>query len=362
MPVIGIIAEYNPLHEGHVWHIARSRILLGQDPPVVVAMSGHAVQRGELPVLTKYARARAAALAGADLVVEIPTPQSCACAERFARAGVDILTRLGVVTHLSFGSEAGELEPLEHLAELDPPDYPKDRSLASALPALRREHAALYTPNNILGIEYLRALRALGSPLVPLTVRRQGSAHDDMEASASAFRARLFVGESVALPQQTVLDAEIGAGRAPIDTALVGPAVLSRLRGLTREDWERLPEMSGGFHNRLLRAARQAGSLDELYALAKSKRFTMARVRRAVLCAFLGVTEERALQKPPLRLLAVGRRGPELLAKVPEPLISRPASHREALAFEASVTDQLCLAMPRPGACGLEWTEGVAVI
>ncbi len=362
MRVIGIIAEYNPLHEGHIYHMERSRELLGGDAPVVVVMSGHAVQRGDFPVMTKYARARAAALSGADLVIELPSPWSCACAERFATAGVGILTRLGVVTHLSFGSESGELEPLERLAGRIASNYPKDISLARAMPGINPGYGELYTPNNILGIEYLRAIRALGSPLIPITVKRRGSLHDDGVASASAYRRGLLNGAAVKLPQQEVLANELEAGRAPIDFNRLETAVLSKLRTMGREELAMLPEMRGGFHNRLHGAIAGAGSLEELYSLVKSKRFTLSRVRRAVLCAFLGITEDMALATPPLRLLAIGKRGPELLSRVSATVISRPAAGREALSFESSVTDQLCLAMPKPRPCGMEWTCGVEVI
>lgn len=362
MRVVGIIAEYNPFHEGHMWHLKRSRELAGEDAPVVVVMSGHTVQRGGLPVMTKYARARAAALSGADLVLELPSPQSCACAERFARAGVDILTRLGIVTHLSFGSEAGELEPLARLAGSPPSGYPKDMSLARAMPAVNPGQAALYTPNNILGIEYLRAIRELGSPLVPITIKRRGSRHDDGIASASAYRRKLLAGEQVSLPQPRILARELEAGRAPIDVSRIETAIMSRLRTLSPGQLELLPEMSGGFHNRLHGAITRAKGLDELYSLIKSKRFTLARVRRAVLCAFLGITEQMALAEPPLRLLALGKRGPELLSRVSAPLISRPAAHKDILEFESGVTNQLCLAMPTPQPCGMEWTSGVEVI
>ena len=360
MSVIGIIAEYNPFHRGHLRHIELSRELLGEDAPVVAVMSGHVVQRGDLPIMTKYARARAAALSGVDIVLELPAPQACACAERFARAGVGILTRLGFVTHLSFGSEIGELESLEHLAKRPSCFYPKDMSLARAAPAKASSDASLYTPNNILGIEYLRAIREIESPLIPITVRREGSRHDDGVASASGCRRRLLDGyECAGLPQSQILTGEIELGRAPIDLFRLGTAVLSRLRALTAEQLELLPEMSGGFHNRLYSAVSRAEDLLGLFTLVKSKRFTMARVRRAVLCAFLGITEQMALEQPPLRLLALGKRGPELLGRLSEPLISRPAAHKDALAFEGAVTDQLCLAMPKPQPRGMEWTSGV---
>lgn len=363
MNTIGIIAEYNPFHIGHLHHIRASRAMAGEGAFVVVAMSGHVVQRGEFPIMTKYSRAKTAVRCGADLVFELPAVHACACAERFARAGVGLLSRLGVVTHLSFGAETGDVGRLQALSLLPGERRMKAQSLARAAPALNPEAAPFYTPNNILAIEYLRALRETGSQIAPLAVPREGGRHDDDTTSASAYRRRIRAGELPAsgLPCADILEAELRAGRAPVDLSRLEPAILSRLRSLTAADLEALPEMSGGFHNRLFRAIRSATSLDGLCHLTKSKRFTMARVRRAILCAFLGISESDALAQPPPRLLAIGPRGPELLSRIRTPIISRPAARQTELALESAVTDQLCLAMPSPQPCGMEWTAGVLV-
>lgn len=366
MKVAGIVAEYNPLHGGHVYHMEETRRRLGADCRIVVVMSGHAVQRGEMPLMTKYARTEAALNAGADLVFELPLAVSLAGAERFARGAVSILCRLGIVTHLSFGSECGDLETLREIASIDLKAYPKHLSLAEAYPALLSEHASVFTPNNILGLEYLRALKARNSAVEPLTFARTGGAHDGNGLfSASAIRKRLLAGDSVpdgALPEESadIYRRETEAGRAPI--RLNETALLSYLRRLTPEDYAVLPEIAGGLHRRLYEAARRADSFDDLIATAKTRRFTAARLRRAYLCAFFGITERQSRQEPHIRLLGIGRHGRELLSQISIPVISRAPAHRLALECESRATDQLSLCMPRPAAAGLEWKTPVSVL
>ena len=193
MSIIGIVGEYNPFHSGHEYHIRQSRLNLGEDCPVVCVMSGDFVQRGEPAIYSKFARAEAACRCGADLVVELPLPWSLSSAEGFARGAVYLLSKLGV-THLSFGSEAGELEPLETIAQslLDPAVNGEIKQVlnndASLSYAQARQKALetrlgelsgqLELPNNILAVEYLKAIYELRLDLQPMTVLRFGSGHD----------------------------------------------------------------------------------------------------------------------------------------------------------------------------------------
>lgn len=341
MTVCAVIAEYNPMHRGHLYHLEQTRARLGGDVYLVAVMSGHVVQRGEFPILTKTARTRMALEAGFDLVFELPAQYACATAEKFARGAVEIVTRLGVVTHLSFGSESGDLPALEALSRLPPEEIPKGM------------------PNNVLAAEYLRAVSG-GNVFVPVAVKRRGGAHDGPRNSASAIRKRVLATGRLplGLPFAHIWREEIRAGRAPISLVKQEGAVLSCLRRMAAADFWALPDVGGGgLAQRLYHAAGQAGSLDELYRLAKTKRYIMARIRRCVLSAFLGFPEKAA--PPHLRLLGVGARGGDILKHIKEPVISRPAAHKDALAFEAAVTDQLSLCMPRPEAAGLEWRSGV---
>ena len=192
MKICGIIAEYNPFHNGHARHLAETRRALGENTALVCVMSGNYVQRGDLAMMEKHRRAEAAVRCGADLVLDMPLSACLSSAEGFARGGVSVLEALGCVTHLSFGSEAGVISPIRHAAALrDNPDIicalrrhlrtglPYAAAMQQAVSAVDAEAGALYqNPNNTLGIAYCMALRALNSTIEPLTVLRAGAAHD----------------------------------------------------------------------------------------------------------------------------------------------------------------------------------------
>jgi predicted nucleotidyltransferase len=347
MTVCAIIAEYNPIHRGHLYHLAETKARLarlGGECRLIAVMSGHTVQRGEFPILTKAARTRMALEAGFDLVFELPAPHACATAERFARAAVDVIAQIGVVTHLSFGSETGDVLALQDLSRLPPEEIPRGM------------------PNNILAVEYLRALREKAPDVIPIAILRRGSAHDGPRGSASAVRKHILTTGRLPFgtPFAHIWKEEIKAGRAPISLVRQEGAVLSALRRMTAADFWSLPDVGGGgLAQRLYHAAGQAGSLEELYLLAKTKRYTLARIRRCFLAAFLGLTGAEAAAPPHLRLLGVGARGGDVLSLLTTPIVSRPAAHKDALALESAVTDQLSLCMPKPEAAGLEWRCGV---
>ena len=383
METAGIVAEYNPFHRGHAWHIAETRRRLGGDAPVVCVMSGHWVQRGECALADKWLRAALALDRGADLVVELPTPWAMASAEPFARGAVSLLAATGVVDVLSFGSETGELAPLEEAAAaLDAPDYPERLRAALgrglSFPAARQEAAGaacLSAPNTNLGVEYLRSLRALGSTIRPLTVPRQGAGHDGPAAggyaSASELRRLLRAGRGEeAAPYLTApWSGELA------DMQHIERAVLSRLRTMGEGDWAALPDGGGaeGLPSRLAKAAREAVSLEDFYTLAKTRRYPHARLRRLALAAFLGLrAAERPAAPPYVRVLGLGGRGRALLRKMkdtcPLPVIVKPAQAREldgpALALfqaEARYTDLYGLCFPAPRPCGAEWIHSPVV-
>ena len=236
--VIGIVAEYNPFHNGHARLIEQTRAQLGAVCPVVCVMSGDFVQRGSPAVYSKFARAEAAVRCGADLVLELPLPWSLSSAEGFARGAVGLLGSLGVVTHLSFGSECGELDPLQRVAEalLDPLLGEDLRAeLRSGIPfaAARQQAVArrvgalaelLQAPNNILAVEYLKAIYDQRLELHPLTVLRTGAQHDRFAEgnirSASELRMRSGAGEDVSafLPRAAaeIFAREKTRGRGPV--------------------------------------------------------------------------------------------------------------------------------------------------
>ena len=383
METAGIVAEYNPFHRGHAWHIAETRRRLGGDAPVVCVMSGHWVQRGECALADKWLRAALALDRGADLVVELPTPWAMASAESFARGAVSLLAATGVVDVLSFGSETGELAPLEDAAAaLDGPGYPERLRAALgrglSFPAARQEAAGaacLSAPNNNLGVEYLRSLRALGSTIRPLTVPRQGAGHDGPAAggfaSASELRRLLRAGRGEeAAPYLTApWSGELA------DMQHIERAVLARLRTMGEGDWAALPDGGGaeGLPSRLAKAAREAVSLEDFYTRAKTRRYPHARLRRLALAAFLGLrAAERPAAPPYVRVLGLGSRGRVLLRRMkdtcPLPVIVKPAQAREMdgpartlFESEARYTDLYGLCFPAPRPCGAEWIHSPVV-
>ena len=382
METAGIVAEYNPFHKGHAWHIAETRRRLGGDAALVCVMSGHWVQRGECALTDKWSRAAAALSGGADLVLELPTPWAMASAEAFARGAVSLLTATGVVDVLSFGSETGELAPLEAAAAaLDAPEYPERlrTSLGRGLsfPAARQEAAGaacLDSPNNNLGVEYLRALRALGSPIRPMTVPRQGADHDGPAAGgfASASELRRLLRAGQAQEAAPYLPAPWTGETA--EMRYIERAVLARLRTMDEGDWAALPDggAAEGLPARLVKAAREAVSLEDFYARAKTRRYPHARLRRLAMAAFLGLrAAERPAAPPYARVLGFREAGRGLLRRMkstcPLPVIVKPAQARELdgparALFEAEVryTDLYGLCFPIPRPCGSEWTHSPA--
>ena len=395
MPVIGIIAEYNPFHLGHAYQIQAARRAIGADSAVIAVMSGNFVQRGEAALLPKHARAEAAVRCGADLVLELPTAWAAATAEVFARGGVSLLAETGVVTHLCFGSECGDLERLERLAGcLEGQAYQAglrlflDRGMTfaaarqAAVRALLGDAAdSLSQPNDNLAVEYLRAIRTLGAGLTPLAVQRVGAAHDSDEAgegfaSASAIRRRILAGEPwerlVPPESAAVVKREMGAGRAPVSAAACERLILARLRAMGEEDFRPYDGGNEGLYHRFYAAVRRAAALEELLELAKTKRYTRARLRRLALAAWLGL-EPPGGTPPVLRVLSANSRGcgllKEMKLRAALPVLTKPGDVRrlggaaeQSFAAESRCTDQYTLAWPVPGPPGWEYASGPVIL
>lgn len=391
MNAVGIIAEYNPFHTGHAYHIAETRRLLGEDRPVVCVMSGSWVQRGECALADKWTRAELALQGGADLVLELPLPWCISSAEGFARGGVAALKATGVVDTISFGSESGDLEGVRRIAEiLDTPEYREalrgelDKGISfaearqRAVVSLAGKSARLLRgANDSLGVEYLRAA---GEDLAAVAVPRRGAGHDSSRAegefaSASWLRERLRQGEDVS----PWLGKKAGerlqkAGLARMEN--VERAMLARLRTMTEADFGALPDSgeAEGLPARLRQAAERAGSLEEFYLLAKTKRYAHARIRRLALWAFLGLTGDDRPQGPAyLRVLGFSGRGRKLLREMKEkaalPVLTKPAHIRELgeeaqtlFALECRGSDLFGLCFDEPKPCGLDYTQGPVIL
>ena len=327
MSIAGIICEYNPFHNGHRKQID---FLRSRGNTVVCLMSGNFVQRGHPAIFDKMCRATAAMECGADLVLELPVQYALSSAEGFAAGGVAILSRL--CDTLCFGAETADREALMQAARaLLSPDFSQalrlylDQGLSfpaargNALAQMGLDPALMETPNNILAVEYCKAILAQNSPLSPLPIHRAGSYHDttanDENPSATALRMLIQNEERWAdfVPKPAFFEQE----DAHIHTIENGEkAILVRLRTMTDAEFEHLPYGSEGLWRKLMHASRKWGALEGIVAATKSKRYTRTRIDRMIMCAFLGLAEQDlASPAPYCRVLALNDRGREILAK-----------------------------------------------
>ena len=351
MRIAAIVAEYNPFHNGHKLHIERTR---EECDAVVAVMSGNFVQRGDAAVFSKHSRANAALLNGVDLVVELPPPYSIACAELFAKGAAVTANALGVVDMLSFGSEYGSIDMIKKAAEIIESvefnekiraltAFDKSISYPSAMAKAMKNatgngDAALLLSgmNNVLGIEYVRALKAIGSGIEPMTVLREKIGHDSREidsgfASASLIREQIYEGafNRDLVPDNTY---SIMCGElehfAPYRLKNAEKAVVYKLWQMDGAEWERLPDMGGGLSSRLVAAAKGVGSLDEFFERAKCKKYTHARLRRSLLYAILGLYEGFG-EVEYVRVLGMNGTGKEILRQAKKkcslPIVIKPA-------------------------------------
>lgn len=360
MRVCGIIAEYDPFHKGHLWHMARAREQTGAEYVVCVLGTAFA-QRGAPYCFSTSARTRMALENGADVVLQLPVSFSMADAERFAWGGVYILNALGCVTHLSFGAESDNLKALEGAAqclEEEPPMFKRQlleglkdglshvQARGRALNAVLGTDAPLAAPNNTLAICYLRMLRRLQSPMLPVPILRVGAYHGGLSGFSSATMAREMCAHRDypalrdALPEpsyQIVREAlETGSLCAP---DALDQALLYRLKTMDARALRALPGMAEGLENRVLQALPLSVSKEQLLSLIKTKRYTYTRLSRA-LCAALLRFEKDSLPPAPAcaRLLGFQTRALPLLKMLSAsgfPLISKNADAKALLQADA---------------------------
>ena len=404
MKIIAIIAEYNPLHQGHAWQIREARRQLDADSAVLVVMSGPFTQRGEPAIVDKWRRTQMALDAGADLVFELPFAYACGSAERFASGGVQMIQSTGLDCHLVFGSESGDLTALDRIAGIlahEPDGFRsllQDRlSLGLSFPAARQQALAAWTgnaaeadllgtANNILAIEYLKAIKRLSkSRLTPMTIRRIGqdyvardlptaqiesprtdSAGSQVFASATAIRravekrvtastrpdlAGLLDDLVTLLPASSLAElmACIQSGPGPIFPCHLSPLILSHLRSRPDMELEQIAGMGEGLGRRLMAAASRPSvtipgkqsdcHLATLLADADTRRFTQTRIQRALMSMICGLTQsdldqfDQAGGPQYLRVLGFDSRGRYLLKmmrKLAElPIISKTSDFLE---------------------------------
>ena len=332
MEATGIICEYNPLHLGHKKQLDAIRAAC-PDGGIVCLMSGNYVQRGAPAILDKGLRARAAMECGADLVLELPITASLSSAEGFAREGVRILG--GFCSKLCFGAETADRDALLATATaLLREDFPDilhrqlDKGLSfpaarqKALETMGLSGDILSRPNDILAIEYCKAILSLALDMEPMVISREGCYHDSIadgqNPSATAVRALMTQGESW---DDFVPEAarDIFAGAKLHDLAAGEQAILYRLQTMTDSEYEQLPYGSEGLWRKLMQNARTVASLEEIITATKSRRYTRTRLDRMVMCAFLGITEKNISSPAPyVRVLAFNDKGREILKSARE--------------------------------------------
>ena len=333
MKIIGIICEYNPFHLGHQKQFDRIRAEFGQDAVIVCLMSGNFVQRGKPAIFDKSLRAQAAIACGADLVLELPTPFALSSAEGFAAAGVEILSPFCDV--LCFGCETGTAETLLEAARalLSPEFSPALRqelesgcsfpvARQRALAAFGVSSALLENPNDILAVEYCKAILSQNRNMKPFPIRRLGDYHDmapDADnPSATALRQLI---ENGALWEAYVPSpaCKIFKGAA-VHTMMAGErAVLARLRTMSDADFEALPYGSEGLWRKLMHACRSCATVEDILGATKSKRYTRTRLDRMVMCAYLGIDASMIRNPVPyVRVLALRAAGIPALKKARE--------------------------------------------
>ncbi|MBQ8968002.1 nucleotidyltransferase family protein [Ruminococcus sp.] len=328
MKIAGVVAEYNPFHNGHKYQLEETR--RNGATHIVVVMSGSAVQRGDVAVADKYSRAQTALENGADLVIELPAPYSCSSAERFARAAVQLLAGLGEngVSMLSFGCETADLPLLKKAAdisaELDDSKYVRDMlengvpypaavAAAAGIPAIQ---AVFDKPNNMLAIEYIKALKKYAPWTEHLAIARSGADHDSSDASdniASASRIRELIraGEDYSAFVPKIIEGE------PFLIENADKALLMRIMTAGTE-LQRLPDMSTHLARRFINTRETKceliNSASDFAELFKHKAITLARVRRIMIYLAIGVTSHDLFDVPYGRVLALNERGREIFA------------------------------------------------
>lgn len=339
MKLAAIVCEYNPFHLGHEYHIEKTKELTGCDG-IVAVMSGNFVQRGEPALFSKEIRAKAAALKGADLCLELAPEYAVRPAEGFAEAAVRIITSIPEIKYLSFGAEEEDIDLIKKAAQLlceEPKAYKTalkeelkkgvsyPRALMQALNETGQfsETKAFLSPNNILAVEYIKALNKAGSEIIPLAVKRRGAGHDSDDEkkeflSASLIRAAFLDKRADILKKGLPKDIfEMFCQKPFLDIEAFEKMLLSRIDLMAKDEIKEIPEVSEGLENRIKKCVQDADSLLELAQKIKCKRYTMARINRILLRAGLGLKRNEDYPLPPYaKILSFSEKGQEILNRI----------------------------------------------
>ena len=347
--VLGIIAEYNPFHNGHLYHLEQSKKETGATYTVAI-MSGNFTQRGNTSIIDKWSKAESALHCGIDLVLELPVLYSISSAENFADGAIKILDSLKVVDYLSFGAETADVSTLNEIAKVlytEPRKYktflshelkkglsfPKARenALMMYLNDIRRFTNVISSPNNILGIEYLKALLKYKSNIKPIAIHRTANGYNDLSysdniASSTAIRNIMknngfdILRNLLPEPSYSILIKNLKQGHVVPDLSAFEKGIIYNLRKMDISEIAELPDVSEGLEFALKNTANSCNTLNEFINIIKSKRYTNTRIQRILLYALLGITKkDMDLSKktsPYIRVLATNKRGKFLISEI----------------------------------------------
>lgn len=362
MKTVAIISEYNPFHTGHEYQIRKIREEFGNDTRIVSIMSGNFTQRGNLAVIDKFLRAECAVRCGTDLVVELPFPFSCSSAEFFAKSGIKIADSLGVVDTLSFGSELGDINLLLKISKnMQSEKYIKkitellnsQKTKSMGYPMICEKAYKLsfgddltsdfFSPNNILAIEYIKALTDIGSNIEPHTIKRTGANYSEKKIivkshqSATAIRNLMSydMNSAVEYIPNNAKDVILSAyhrSQLPCDEEKLSSAVISHFRLNPPSAKSDIHDADGGLNNRLRNASFEATSISKLTELADTKKYTSSRIRRTIWYSFFGVTSSEVNELPAYtQVLAMNSVGRSILKEAKKmtdfPVVTKPSSY-----------------------------------
>ena len=346
--VLGIIAEYNPFHNGHLYHLLKSKEETKSEYTIAV-MGGNFTQRGEASLIDKWTKAEMAIANGIDLVIELPLLYAISSAENFADGAIKILNSLKIVDNISFGTETEDLNKLNIISNIlynEPKEFKilLEESLQKGIsfPKAREEALTNYlndksyapiihSPNNILGIEYLKSLKKHKSKINPICIKRKDAGHLTTDytgkiTSATAIRNLIkqnnnkLVKNFLTPSSYTILMDEIKKGHFVGDTRLFENIIIYNLRIMTTEQIANLPDVSEGLENLIKKAANSCNTIDELINIVSSKRYTETRIRRILLYCLLNITKkDMSVSKkcnPYIRVLGFNNNGKKLISEI----------------------------------------------
>ena len=391
MKTAGVVCEYNPMHNGHVYHLEKTRQQGATH--IVCALSSDFVQRGECAYLDKFTRADIAVHCGADLVVEIPVVWSLSAAQSYALGAVSMLDSLGC-DFLSFGAETDDKKLLSDCAGISDDEtanelirtfsaegnsYPASVAKAASFLYGEKADEVFSSPNSTLSLEYIRTLKKIGSNMDFLPVKRIGASHDSLEAdeiTASASLLRSFEDLTLLkayMPEYAYekLLQKAGEGKAPCTLKNGEKVILSFLRRLSLDDIKQLSGNNSGLSERIFDAVKTSCTLDELLFKVKTKAYTLARIRRTVMMLFLAIPNEMTKEIPPyIRVLAANEKGLEILRNASEkiPVVTRHSDivkldekAKEIYEISQRAADQYAFFSEKTGACLSEQTSPIQI-